>query len=102
MSENEVWINQDVATKLGLKTGQYVQLKNTDGKRSGKVKVRATERIRTDAVYMVHGFGQTSKDMKSTYLKGGSDAELVTKYNMDPIMGGTGMNVNYVTIDWEA
>lgn len=102
MSENEVWINQDVANRLGLKTGQYIQLKNTDGKTSGKIKVRPTERIRTDCVYMVHGFGQKSKNMKTTYNKGGSDSELITKYNMDPIMGGTGMNVNFVTIDWEA
>jgi len=102
MSENEVWMNKNVADKLGLKSGEYVQLKNQDGKKSGKVKIRPTERIRTDCVYMVHGFGQTAKDMKTTYKKGGSDAELITKYNMDPIMGGTGMNVNYVTVDWEA
>jgi thiosulfate reductase / polysulfide reductase chain A len=102
MSENEVWMNKNVADKLGLKSGEYVQLKNQDGRKSGKVKVRPTERIRTDCVYMVHGFGQTAKGMKTTYKKGGSDAQLVTKYNMDPIMGGTGMNVNYVTIDWEA
>jgi len=102
MNENEVWINKDIADRLGLKSGEYVNLKNTEGKRSGKVKVKATERIRTDCVYMVHGFGQTSKQMKSTYLKGGSDSKLISNYNIDPIMGGTGMNVNFVTIDWEA
>ena len=102
MSENEVWINKNIADRIGLKSGEYVNLKNTEGKKSGKLKVKATERIRTDCFYMVHGFGQTSKQMKSTYLKGGSDSKLVSKYNMDPIMGGTGMNVNFVTIDWEA
>jgi len=102
MSENEVWINKNIADRLGLKSGDYVNLKNTEGKKSGKVKVKATERIRTDCVFMVHGFGQTSKQMKTTYLKGGSDSRLISKYNIDPIMGGTGMNVNFVTIDWEA
>ena len=101
MEENEVWINKNVADKMGLISGEYVTLKNTEGKKSGRIKVKATERIRTDCFYMVHGFGQTAKQMKSTYLKGGSDAKLVTNYKVDPLMGGTGMNVNFVTIDWE-
>jgi thiosulfate reductase/polysulfide reductase chain A len=51
---------------------------------------------------MVHGFGQQSKALKSTYKIGASDAQLTTKYKMDPIMGGTGMNMNFVTIEKEA
>jgi thiosulfate reductase/polysulfide reductase chain A len=39
--------------------------------------------------------------MKSTYLKGASDSQLITKYKTDPLMGGTGMNVNFVTFEWE-
>jgi thiosulfate reductase/polysulfide reductase chain A len=29
--------------------------------------------------------------------KGIDDNELITRYKVDPIMGGTGMNVNFVT-----
>ena len=68
-------------------------------KQNGKIKVKATERIRKDCVYMVHGFGHNSKMLKGAYMKGASDAGLVTKYNTDPVMGGTGMNVNFVTIE---
>jgi thiosulfate reductase/polysulfide reductase chain A len=50
---------------------------------------------------MVHGFGQKSRQLRSTYKKGASDAELVTKYNTDPLMGGTAMNVNFVTFEME-
>ena len=32
-----------------------------------------------------------------TVGKGASDAQLVTRYAVDPLMGGTGMNVNFVT-----
>lgn len=102
MSENEVWVNADIASRYGLKNGEYIKLKNSDGVVSNKVKVKATERIRPDCVYMVHGFGQTSARLRKTFMKGASDAQLVTKYNMDPIMGGTAMNVNFVTFEWEA
>ena len=102
MDENEVWLNVDVARRMGVKNGEYIKLKNQDGIVSNKVKVKATERIRTDCVYMVHGFGQRAKMYRQTFNKGASDSQLITKYNMDPLMGGTGMNVNFVTIDWEA
>jgi thiosulfate reductase / polysulfide reductase chain A len=102
MSENEVWINADVARRMELKTGDYVRLKNQDDVISNKVKVKATERIRPDCVFMVHGFGHNSRGLKYAYLKGASDAQLMTRYVTDPLMGGTGMNVNFVTIESEA
>lgn len=102
MEENEIWVNNDVAEKWGLKNAQHVRLKNQDGVVSNKIKVKVTERIRTDCVYMVHGFGHNSKMLKSAFGKGASDAGLVTKYATDPLMGGTGMNVNFVTFEMEA
>jgi hypothetical protein len=45
----------------------------------------------------VHGYGRKAKGLKQVYGKGIDDAELVTRYKTDPIMGGTGMNVNFVT-----
>jgi len=102
MDENELWLNADIAERIGLKSGDYVKLKNQDGVLSNKIKVKSTERIRTDCVYMVHGFGQRSKMYRKTFNKGASDSQLITKYKTDPLMGGTGMNVNFVTIDWGA
>jgi len=32
---------------------------------------------------------------------GASDAQLITRYETDPLMGGTGMNVNFVSIERE-
>lgn len=102
MEENELWINQDVAQNLGIRSGDYVKLKNQDGVLSNRVKVKATERIRTDCVYMVHGFGHWSKGLKGPFMKGASDSKLITEYKSDPIMGATGMNVNFVTLEREA
>lgn len=97
--ENELWINTKVAKELGLKEGDYVRLLNQDGVKSTfKVKVKITGRIRPDCVYMVHGFGNKTKELKRAYGKGASDNELFTTYILDPIMGGTGMRVNFVKI----
>jgi thiosulfate reductase/polysulfide reductase chain A len=102
MAENVVWLNPSPAKRLGLKTGDYVRLTNQDGVVSHRVKLRVTEAIRPDAVYMVHGFGHTAKGLRRALGKGASDAQLVTRYKTDPLMGGTGMSVNFVSLELEA
>jgi thiosulfate reductase/polysulfide reductase chain A len=102
MPENEVWVNAHAAARLGLQTGDRVRLRNQDGVVSLPVRVRATEAIRGDCVYLVHGFGHTSRMLRRALGRGASDAQLVTRYETDPLMGGTGMNVNFVTLMAEA
>ncbi len=102
MPENVVWVNGDVAARLGLQGGQKVRLRNQDGVVSDPIAVRATQAIRGDCVYLVHGFGHTAKGLRRARGKGASDAGLLTRYVVDPLMGGTGMNVNFVTIEPEA
>ena len=96
--ENSVWVNPKVARIWGLDNGQYVWLKNQDDVVSSfPVKVRITERIRWDSVYMVHGFGHKERQLTRSYGRGASDSELITRIAEDPIMGGTGMRGNFVT-----
>jgi thiosulfate reductase / polysulfide reductase chain A len=102
MKENEVWVNAATAAKLGLKNGQVVKLKNQDGVVGQPVKVKATQRIRPDTLYMVYGFGHTNKMRKTAYLKGASVAQLTTRYKTDPLMGGTSIHSNFVTFVKEA
>lgn len=98
MKENSVWINPRVAGLWGLKTGQYIWLKNQDGVvTTFPTKVRITERIRWDSVYIVHGFGHEDKRLSRAYGRGASDSELITRVAVDPVMGGTGMRGNFVT-----
>ena len=98
MEENEIWVNADVVRRMGLEDGSRVRLENQDGKLSLPIRVKATQRIRGDCVFMVHGFGHTAKGLKSTFQKGASDSRVVTRYRTDPAMGGTGMNVNFVKL----
>jgi thiosulfate reductase/polysulfide reductase chain A len=102
LPENEVWVNLRAAGRLGFKSGDRVRLRNQDGIVSLPVKVRATEAIRGDCVYLIHGFGHTSKMLRRALGRGASDAQLITRYETDPLMGGTGMNVNFVTLEAEA
>ena len=102
MRDNEVWVNTATAAQIGLKNGAYVQLKNQDGVVSNKVRVKATQRIRPDTVYMVYGFGHTNPALKSAYQRGASVAGLTTKYKTDPLMGGTSIHSNFVTFMVEA
>jgi thiosulfate reductase / polysulfide reductase chain A len=103
--ENEVWVNADAAASLPgfeaspLRNGERVVLVNQDGVRSGPVQVKVTQRIRGDCVYLVHGWGQTARKLRYAHGRGASDAQLTTRYKVDPIMGGTGMNVNFVRIE---
>lgn len=101
MEENELWLNADVARRYGVASGDRVRLRNQDGTVSNTIKVKATQMIRPDCVYMVHGFGHTSKLLPSALGKGASDAQLVTRYKTDPLMGATGMNVNFVALEFE-
>jgi thiosulfate reductase/polysulfide reductase chain A len=103
--ENELWINADALRSLPAftarepKDGDRVVLVNLDGVRSEPIKLNVTQRIRGDCVYMVHGYGHTAKGLKFAYRRGASDSRLMTRYKTDPIMGGTGMNVNFVSIE---
>jgi len=102
MDENKVWVNPKVAKVWGLEQNQQIYLENQDGIQSKfPVKVRITEKIRWDSVYIVHGFGNDNKKLSRAHGRGASDADLISRVHIDPIMGGTGMRGNFVTFRFE-
>jgi thiosulfate reductase/polysulfide reductase chain A len=102
MPENEVWVNVATAKSMGIAHGQFVTLRNQDGATTSRVRVKATQRIRPDTAYMVYGFGHDNPMAKAAYLKGASTARLNTRYKVDPLMGGTSLHGNFVTLVKEA
>lgn len=99
MSENSLWVHPSDAKMNNLSNNQKVWLQNQDGVISSfPVKIRITERIRRNCVFMVHGFGHSSKQLSRAFGKGASDSELITKVKIDPVNGGTGMRNNFVKI----
>ncbi len=98
MSENVLWVNPKVLKDWGLKNGDEVWLENQAGVTSEfPIKIRATERIRFDSVYMVHGFGMNQNKLSKSYGRGINDQQLISTVMVDPIMGGTGFRGNFVT-----
>lgn len=96
MGENAAWVHPDTARAFGLRDGHRVVLENQDGARSLPVILRTTQGIRKDCLYMVHGFGQEAPGLHRANRRGASDAGLITRVSVDPLMGGTGMRVNFV------
>ena len=95
---NEVWLNRAEGERLGLAQGEYVWLENDAGVREGPVRVRLTERIRRDCVYLVHGFGHKGRGLRLAYGRGASDNALQTRYLLDPISGGAALRNNFVKV----
>ncbi len=97
--ENEVWVAPSVATAKGISSGDRVTLRNQDGVRSLPVKVKVTERIRPDAVYMIHGYGHIAPLLTGAHRAGASDTAMQTRYALDPISGGAGLRINFVELE---
>ncbi len=95
--ENQLWVNPLVASQWSLSSGDYVRLASPAGAISNPVRVRVTERIGPDSVFMAHGFGHKSKRLRLTAGVGADDAGLMSNIKIDPLMGGTGMRANFVT-----
>jgi thiosulfate reductase/polysulfide reductase chain A len=97
--QNHLWVNRQKAIQMGLIEDDYVRLENQNGAKSpGKIMVKFTQRLREDCIYMVHGFGVHSRGLSRADGKGIGDEEMLAKYAVDPIMGGTGMRSNFVKI----
>ena len=74
-----------------------MRLGSPNGVVSNRIRVRVTERIGPDSVFMAHGFGRKSRRLKLAFGVGADDSTLMSNIKVDPIMGGTGMRANYVT-----
>ncbi len=100
MSENDLWVNTATAEDWGLENGRYVHLRNQDDRVSRfPIRVRVTERIRPDCVYMAHGFGHTEKLLTKAFGRGVDDNEILADVKVDPVMGGTARRNTFVTFE---
>ncbi len=99
MPKNPVWINDEVAKKLGIKDGYHVSLLNSEGvKSTGTSVVKVTPGIRKDTIYIAHGYGTKNPLMTVAHGAGIDDQELITKKAVDPETGCHGMRNNFVKI----
>ncbi|BDU73483.1 molybdopterin-containing oxidoreductase family protein [Mesoterricola silvestris] len=93
--ENDLWINQDQASRMGIRTGDLVEVTSTAG--TVRIKARATEEIRPDCVFMLHGFGKKSPWLKRVYNVGAADAVLL-ETAWDKVSGNAAMHETFVNV----
>ena len=94
--ENSVWLNSEPAQRLGIKSGDTVQLKNRTG---GEVTIKAmvTEGIRPDCVYYAPGYGSLSQGKSLVYGRGAAQSAILESH-FEPISGNALMHETIVEI----
>ncbi len=95
---NCLWMSPTAAHALGLEPDQPVMVANDHGDETGPLPLKVTERMPDWSVYMVHGFGHRSRALSRADRKGGSDADVIDTYAVDPISGTTGMRTQFVKV----
>ncbi len=93
--EPRLWMNADRADALNLVDGDWLEVKSQVGK--VHIRLRATQGIRPDCVYMTPGYGHLSKGLTTAFGVGASDSVLHVTYT-DPVSGGQALSQTFVTV----
>lgn len=98
MPENVLWLNMDAGEGMNIKDGDEVEVSGSGYR--GRIKVKLTEFIHPEAVFMVHGFGHTlpvesralgKGVLDNMFMQGGLDI-------WDEAGGAVAMQEHYVTV----
>ncbi|MFO8032772.1 MAG: molybdopterin-dependent oxidoreductase, partial [Desulfohalobiaceae bacterium] len=98
MSENVLWIHSSEAKKLGVQSGDWLQVSN--GQHSGRIRAKVTDMIHPEAVFMVHGFGHTLPVETRACGKGVADHKLMPNGLdiWDPAGGAVALQEHFVAV----
>jgi len=96
MHYNYVWINDEVAKKLGLKYKDEIEMTNKEGKKE-RARVYPTKRIRKDTLFIATGFG-AQNPMQTLGYKNGVSQAIILDNAIDPIIGAASMHETIVKI----
>jgi len=94
--ENELWLHPTAAQATGLQTGDIAKVTSDVG--TVQIKVKVTQGIRSDCVWMTQGFGKLSMGLKTAYGMGASDSDLHVTFT-DPVSGGQALTQTFVTVE---
>ena len=93
--ENSLWIHPEPANRLGIKTGDLVEVSSSAG--AVRIRAKVTQEIRPDCVFMLHGFGKKSRWQKLAYNVGACDAE-VLETAWDKVSGNAAFHETFVRV----
>jgi len=81
---DRLWINRRVAERMGLKEGDWVEVRSEAG--TGRAQVHLTEAIHPEAVFIYAPYGSLAKDHPGRNF-GFSFMTLLPKHKLDPAAG---------------
>lgn len=84
MPENEALLNPDLASKLGVRSGQKVRITSRVG--SIELPAKVTGTLRPDCVMVAHGFGHRSRLLTKSAGKGVRDGDVVPASSADEML----------------
>lgn len=90
-----VWINVDAAAELGIADGDLVEISNDVA--TAQVRVKATQRIRKDALFIPSHYGGASRFLTRSYGYGVAN-KIFHKFETEPGVGSTMENEVIVSI----
>jgi thiosulfate reductase/polysulfide reductase chain A len=79
-----LWMNKERGRQLGVKDGDWVQVKSIVGE--GRIRVRLTEGLHPSCVWLPSGYGIFSKHLETAYDVGLSYNDFLPTY-FDPTVG---------------
>jgi len=95
LKENDLWMHPEPARRMGIQTGDLLEVSSTAG--TVRIKARVTDEIRPDCVFMLHGFGKKSPWLKLVHGVGAADAVLL-ETSWDAVSGNAAMHETFVKV----
>lgn len=77
MPTNSVWIHTKQAKKMGIASGDLVEVAASDHSYNATVQAHVTDHIHPEAVFTTHGFGKEVTRQTRSFLAGLSDQKLM-------------------------
>ena len=95
LSDNHLWINKRVADEKGIGLDDMVEVKSSIG--AIQIKAYPTEKIGTNVVFFVHGFGAESSELTLAHHRGAND-NLIIEDHYEKAFGSAAMHETIVDI----
>lgn len=95
MPENYIWINASIAKQKSIQFGDMIEVSSSVGKT--KLKAYPTEKIASNVVFFIHGFGSQSSGLSMAYNRGGNDNGVIED-TIEPVYGASIMHETNVEI----
>ena len=93
MPTNTAWLNTKRAKKLGVASGDLVELSSADGSYRATVQAHVTDHVHPEVVFTVHGFGKDIPRQTRSFMAVVSDQKLMVGKLDDWDQAGGGVNL---------